>query len=243
MNSPKNFETLDTSFVSLAALIRYLREQKFNGRLHLSLQDYESDVFLYGEEQPSVWEKDLTTGREARGDDALQRLLVRAREPGGVITVYEGLTGTSNPAQASDAANVDQGKVEDLTDANLIEASAELINAVERAVQSTGIEFAEEFRIARIGIGDDYPFLDPTLGGFEYTNCNVVVQTIPSERSYVRALTECLRGVVDRVAAKTDETRFRERVAVELAISARRNEKALGSFVEQLDRIAGTRVL
>src|ERR1044072_57416 len=89
MPEPFKFDSLNTSYVSLASLLRYLREQDFRGRLHVALDQYEVDVFLYGSEAPSVWENDLAAGRESQGEAAMQRLMVRSREAGGVITVYE----------------------------------------------------------------------------------------------------------------------------------------------------------
>src|SRR5262245_25665563 len=95
MESQLKLDTLDTSYVSLAALIRHLRERQFRGRLHVQLDGYEADVFLYGAEAPSVWERELSSGRESQGDEAQQRLLVRAREPGGQITMYEDRPGVT----------------------------------------------------------------------------------------------------------------------------------------------------
>ena len=64
MESPLKLETLDTTYVSLAALIRHLREREFRGRLHVVLEGYEDDVFLYGSESLSLWERELSSGRE-----------------------------------------------------------------------------------------------------------------------------------------------------------------------------------
>src|SRR6266436_812145 len=89
MDAIAKFETLDTSYVNLAALIQYLRARNFTGRLRVALDEYEADVFMYGSSAPSVWESNRASGLEAQGEAAMERLMVRAREPGGVITVYE----------------------------------------------------------------------------------------------------------------------------------------------------------
>ena len=90
MNSRILYENLDTSFVNLWALLRYLVQRGVVGRIHVDLPDYTADVFLNGSSTPMVHEVDQATGRDSLEEAALHRLVVRAREPGGTITVYEG---------------------------------------------------------------------------------------------------------------------------------------------------------
>jgi hypothetical protein len=252
------FESLDTTYVNLGALIRYLRERNFVGRVHVELDQYEADVSLDGSESPTVRESDDAAGGEMQGDASLARLLVRAGGPGGLITVYE-----RHEERADDkiAANFALGKpaaqhlsaeieaaagepsAEDLDWDDLLRASGALIAAVERAVQTTGEDFATYLRLMRLELGDDYPFLDPTLGGFEYSNSAVRLSEQPAAGAYISSLSECLRRIINKVAAAKKATLFRERLAVELAVAARRQANAFAQFTPQLDRIAGTRVL
>ena len=46
------FETLNTSFVNLASLIRYLREQGFQGTVRVELEQYEAGVAFAGSQEP-----------------------------------------------------------------------------------------------------------------------------------------------------------------------------------------------
>ena len=82
------YENLDTSFVNLGALLRYLQQRDFTGRVRLDMGDYKAEIRLRAGERPHCREHDTATGREAEGDAALQRLLVRAMDAGGVISVY-----------------------------------------------------------------------------------------------------------------------------------------------------------
>lgn len=247
-------ENLDTSFVNLARLIRYLREREFSGRVHITLDQYEADVFLYRDAAPSVWEIDRVTGRDAQGEGALERLLVRAQEPGGLITIHKRSSEPTaadietdepvieineHPAAATSAA----GPETEVNWDRLLAATADLISAVERAVQTTGGDFAEQFHASGLELGDDYPFIDPTLGDFEYQPNGLRVRKRPAMTVYVNSISAGLRRVIDKVAARGDSTRFRERVAAELAIAARKQPDALAEFTPHLDRIAGTRVL
>ena len=262
MNQIVKLEKLDTGFVNLGALLRHLRQLNFVGRVKVVLEDYEADVFLQGAEEPGVWEKNLATGRGAKGKDALERLLVRSRDPGGVITIFEGPDESKNratadspspaavnppPPPALEAPVKDDGvpaTQEAETDWNLlIAASGELIGGVERAVQSVNEDFGARFRETLIQMGDDYPFLDPTAGLLDYHEGKVVLHERPAASDFVSSLAEALRRLVSKLVDDKGGVRFRERVAVELAVIARRHEDAFAEFTPHLDRIAGTRVL
>jgi hypothetical protein len=265
MDSIIQFEALDTSYVNLAALLRYLRARNFSGRLHVTLDQYEADIFLYGEAAPSVWESNHATGDEAQGNGAMERLLVRSREPGGLIAIYERVEEASETSAAAPATIVNSTNAESpiLADSaskpdkvtaaapaneesdwdDLLRASGELIAAVERAAQAEGEQFSSHLQIVCVELGDDYPFLDPTLGGFEYEKGKVHLRGRPAAGVYVNALVECLSRIVKHIARGTAGAGFRERVAAELALSARSKPNALSEFRSYLDRVAGTRVL
>jgi len=82
-------ENLDTSFVNLSALVKYLRRRQFVGQVRIELSGYEADIYLTAENQLKVREYDHIAGRVAEGEEALQRILIRSREPGGIINVYQ----------------------------------------------------------------------------------------------------------------------------------------------------------
>ncbi|HEX8248798.1 MAG TPA: hypothetical protein VF599_11530 [Pyrinomonadaceae bacterium] len=82
-------ENLDTSFVNLSALLRYLQRRQFAGRVRVELSGYEADIVLLEGNKLQVHEHDRIAGRSGEGEEALQRLLIRAREPGGTINVYQ----------------------------------------------------------------------------------------------------------------------------------------------------------
>ncbi len=83
------YENLDTSFANLSALLRYLRRRQFFGRVTIQIGDFEAEIILDDQNQLRVREFDKAAGRIAEGDDALQRVLIRAREPNGIINVYQ----------------------------------------------------------------------------------------------------------------------------------------------------------
>jgi hypothetical protein len=94
MNNRPLYENLDTAFVNLSALVKYLRRRKFVGRIRIELNNYEGDIFLYEKNKLSAREYDKISGRVSEGEEAFQILLIRAREPGCSIHVYH-----AEPAQ------------------------------------------------------------------------------------------------------------------------------------------------
>lgn len=92
-------ENLDTSFVNLSALVRHLRRHKFAGNIRVELSGYEADIALTAAGEMRVREYDRIAGRISEGDEALQRLLIRAREPGGIINVYQEAEDSAPPLE------------------------------------------------------------------------------------------------------------------------------------------------
>jgi hypothetical protein len=248
---PKN---LDTAYVSLGAFIRYLQGRGFGGRVHLELDDYEADIFFKANEPPRVRETNHATTRTDEGEAALHRLLVRASEPGGLISVYEeGEEETPIvPYPPSTSRDVEPPREEltgvsseEIDRAEMVRLSGELIATVERAALSTGADFQSLFRTVRLGMADDYSFLDPATGRFEYSNGAVRLHAMPAANAYVSGISEALRRIVNKISTGPRAQSVRERVALELAVLARRRRPQLThfKFTSQLDRIAGTRVL
>ena len=62
-------ENLDTAYVNLGALLRYLQAREFTGRVHVELEEYDADVFLHAGEGPRIRETDHTTGRGGEGEE------------------------------------------------------------------------------------------------------------------------------------------------------------------------------
>jgi hypothetical protein len=84
------YENLDTTFVNLWALLRKLSQSGFIGRVRVELKDYTADVFMTGSSTPLVHEVDHSAGTDTLEEAALHRLVLRARETPGTISVFEG---------------------------------------------------------------------------------------------------------------------------------------------------------
>ncbi|MCA1556393.1 MAG: hypothetical protein LC747_06855 [Acidobacteria bacterium] len=243
-------ENLDTAYVNLAALLRYLQQRDFNGRIHIELDEYDGDIYLTAREAVRACERDHVTGRVAEGQSALQRILVRASEPGGRVSVYEGTAdveaksgpaaGTGEPGAAATTRTQ-----EEIDRRNVLQLSGEVIAAVERGVAAGSNEnFGAHFQEARREIADDYPFLVSLGSCVEYADGEARLRRGTDVEKFVTGTSEALRRVVERVAATGERARVvRREVARELAALAERRPRALArfGFTPQLERIAGLR--
>lgn len=154
-------QNLDTAYLNLAALVRHLQQRDFTGRVHVELDEYDADIYLASRERPRVRERDHVTGRESEGEAALQRIMVRASEPGGRVSVYEGEFEPAEPGArraawsrlaegatptgemddaggTGDAGASATGAQGEIDRRNVLQLSGEVIASVERAVLSVG---------------------------------------------------------------------------------------------------------
>ncbi|MGI9105718.1 MAG: hypothetical protein ACR2G4_05670 [Pyrinomonadaceae bacterium] len=246
-------ENLDTAYVNLAALLRYLQQRDFTGRVHIELDEYDGDIYLAAREAVRARERDHVTGREAEGEAALQRILVRASDAGGRVSVYESTgdeearadaarqTGTAAGPQTE--AATPRRTQEESDRRNVLQLSGEVIAAVERGVGAASKEnFAAHFQAARRELADDYPFIVALGECVEYVGGEALLKRGMESGKFVSGTSEALRRVVERVAA-TGERGVRREVARELAALAERRPRALARFhfTPELERIAGLR--
>jgi len=254
-------QNLDTAYVNLAALLRHLQQRDFAGRVHVELDEYDADIFLAARERPRVRERDHVTGRVAEGDAALQRVLVRASEPGGLVSVFAGETdaaraddwgGTfSAPAPAATGGDTSDGgreaaHTQDEIDRRVVLGlGGEVIAAVERAVESAGAEFAPHFQAARAEASEKFPFLASLAACVEYVEGEARLARAVSVAEFAEGTCEALRAVVERVAATGGEAArgVRREAARELAALEEGRPRSLArfNFSSQLERIAGLR--
>lgn len=80
---------LNTSFVNLSGLVRHLRSLGFAGSIQLELSSYEAEIVFAGDGSITAREQDHIADRLSFGDDALQRIMIRSKEPGGLIHVFK----------------------------------------------------------------------------------------------------------------------------------------------------------
>ena len=252
-------QNLDTAYLNLAALLRHLQQRDFVGRVHVELDEYDADIFLAARARPHTRERDHVTGRVAEGDAAMQRVLVRASDPGGLVSVYAGETallsdedwaGPFPPARAGEGGasageGGDEGRTRDeIARRTVLQLAGELIGSVERAVSGApGGDFAADFRQARAELTDRFPFLASLAACVEEAGGGARLAASVAAEDFVAGVCEALRLVVERASAREGGGGVRREVARELAALEERRLRALTRFrfTQQLERIAGLR--
>lgn len=122
MNFKPVHQNLDTSFVNLSALLKFLRRQRFDGIVRLRLDKYEAEIHISDENMTNIREQDHLSGRVAEGEEALQRILIRSREPGGIVNVFQKLNGnqTNGNSENKDAKKpIEVSKKSEISKPNL----------------------------------------------------------------------------------------------------------------------------
>ncbi len=89
MTSNFSQKNLNTYYVNLAALLKFLRGRAFVGTVHFEAKGYEADVFFTKNGEIKARENDHLAGRISAGAGVLPRILIRAHEPNGIIDVYD----------------------------------------------------------------------------------------------------------------------------------------------------------
>src|SRR2546430_17036 len=73
------------------------------GRVHVESKDYSADIFLNGSSTPLVHEIDRAAGTDTTEEGALHRVVLRARETPGTISVHEGAHEAAPQQNSADA--------------------------------------------------------------------------------------------------------------------------------------------
>lgn len=83
------FGNLDTSFINLDALVRYLRRQSFVGAIQVEFAGYMAKIVMADNGKLHVREYNQITEELTTGEKAYYRILERSKEPGGSVNVAE----------------------------------------------------------------------------------------------------------------------------------------------------------
>src|SRR6187200_2749114 len=86
-------QNLNTSFVNVGALVRYLRQLQFVGSIRVEMSSYEADIIFTSSKTIQAREYDHIAGRISQGEHALQRILIRSKEPHGRVHVFKAVEG------------------------------------------------------------------------------------------------------------------------------------------------------
>lgn len=215
-------QNLSTSFVNVAALVSHLRGLQFVGAVRIELANYEAEIHFLPTRRLRARELDQITGRRSSGKAALERILVRAREPFGRIHVYAAeseagdakifideavlksaktsLAGRGDsPARTYRAADRDVSVSGEY--ALLLDLIGELLSEIDKTLSAAGLDFSAAFRNACMIAGDGYPFLLPG-GAFDYRSGTIAVSAFVEPEHLVRGVAAALRVILERLSGE-----------------------------------------
>ena len=342
MNNRPIHKNLDTSFVNLSALIKYLRRRQFVGSVNIQLNGYKADIELREDNQIKISEHDQISGRISTGEEALQRLLIRAREPGGTINVYQlieeeivieeepekpvklekpqkqeikepepiketepiieakiiepipkptqeivsqngiltnGKAKASkpkiklpknNPFEKEKKGEKPQAKkplkkektlpdfpfsltnkveekarnTNEISDEDwqiLLKLTVEMLGVIDKSLALEKLDFTAAFRKARTEIADDYPFLNPKAGKFDYANKRIKMTEKVNEKIFIASMIEAIRRILEKLESNPKFTEVHRKTTQTLIALLNKREKLYDKFsiTPQLKRILG----
>ncbi|HVF29965.1 MAG TPA: hypothetical protein VNA22_03300 [Pyrinomonadaceae bacterium] len=249
-------QNLNTSFVNVGALVRYLRGLQFVGSIRIELASYEAEIVFTESNTIRAREYDHIVGRIAHGEQALQRILIRSKEPHGRIDVYkatEGYAGHDDGSVFIDkvimsgaremAANpggviIHMGGDREIIlsgqageNALVLAALSEFLRIVDEALAIGNLSFAAAFRRSCDTIAQEYPFMQVNKKAFEYRKGEIVVDTEVEAAQVASAVFAALRPIFRRLRAQVkyqEIFRIASERLIEVSASRRREFVRLG---------------
>ena len=216
-------QNLNTSFVNVASLVRYLARLQFVGSVRIELASYEADIVFTSSRTIQAREYDHIAGRISHGKQALQRIMVRAREPHGRIHVYrfvpEGYAGRGenvfiDKSIAADARKMAGGHRDSVpvsaryelissaqNDDNreMLKALSDLLRTIDESLEQAHLSFPAAFRLACESITEDYAFLRQKRNALIYRDGAVVLHADAEAETIASAVFAALEPIFRRL--------------------------------------------
>lgn len=231
MNKQPIHQNLNTSFVNVAALVRYLRQLQFVGSVRIELSSYEADIVFTGSKSVRAREYDHIAGRISHGEHALKRILIRAKEPHGRIHVYKSVDGSPGhddgsvfvdrsimtkaremAASAGGTATKEQNlefilSTRDGENALVLAALSEFLRDIDEGLAKGKLSFSAAFRNSCDQIAGEYPFLKQAHGTMIYRDGEIHLTESADAGRVAEAVFAALRPIFDRLRSsrKYDE--------------------------------------
>ncbi|MEO8043198.1 MAG: hypothetical protein ABI646_11350 [Acidobacteriota bacterium] len=248
-------QNLNTSFVNVGALVRYLRGLQFVGSIRIELSSYEADIIFTNSKTITAREYDHIAGRISHGGQTLQRILIRAKEPHGRIHVYKAVGGYAGHddgsvfvdkaiiAQARELAASHGGTVvtekgfeivmnsRDSENALLLAALSEILRMFDDALAFGNLSFASAFQVACDAIASDYSFMASDRRTLVYRDGEIRLNTTAETEDVMSAVFDALRPIFGRLrkeAKYTELVRMLKEKLEETAVERRAEYFRLG---------------
>jgi hypothetical protein len=223
MNKQPIHQNLNTSFVNVGALVRYLRGLQFVGSIRIELASYEAEIIFTESRTVRAREYDHIAGRIAHGEAALQRILIRAKEPHGRIHVYkttEGYDGAifidktimagarelaasrGGTAVRTNASREVVLSGRDSENAQVLAAISELLRMIDEALAVGKLSFPAAFRVACDEIASEFPFMRKSRAALIYKNGEIALNADADAKVVSSAVFSALRPIFRKLRSE-----------------------------------------
>lgn len=217
-------QNLNTSFVNVTALVRYLKGLQFVGSIRLELASYEAEIIFTESNTIRAREYDHVAGRISHGEHALKRILIRAKEPNGRVNVYKAAEGYSGRYDGSvfvdktimrgarnlagntggNARNIRAGREfmsggRDSRNSPVLAAVSEILRVVDESLATGNLSFPAAFRVACDGIAPRFPFLQSDSTALVYKNGEIKLNVQVDSDLVLSAVFAALRPIFRRL--------------------------------------------
>lgn len=255
-------ENLSTSFVDLARLVRHLGGMQFVGAVRVEFASYEAEIVFTAARKLQAREYDRMAGRISQGERAFHRILQRAREPMGKITVTRAEPAemaaylrkafvddrivaaarafAAAPGDTGGKAAVPEAKSHrPLIDDKIAELAAELISTVKEPFDRAKMDFDAAFLSARRAAAERFGFLEPERDLFVFADGKIAASgEVPTEELF-EGVAAVLAHILGRLRgeAKLQKMLVYVRHRLQQHFSSRHADYSKLGLVRTVDRI------
>ena len=257
-------QNLNTSFVSVGALVRYLRDLQFVGSIRLEFASYEAEIVFTEKKTIRAREYDHISGQISHGEHALEQILIRSKEPHGrihVLRATEGYAGREDGSVFVDKVivkrarhmaasagggvgrSIDENEVvltgRDAENALILASISEFLRIIDDALAAGRLSFAAAFRLACDGIAAEFPFLRERRDALVYRKGEITVNVEAEIEEVAEAVFAALHPIYDRLRSEpkySEIVRVSSDRLIELATSRRSQLQRFG-IIHHVERL------
>ena len=197
------FKELSTDFTRLDRLLLKLREEKHHGFIEIFTKTHEARGVLFLQEgEPIEMFTTSESGPSVFGRKSIPTFVENAGKEGAILNVYRTQGKTS---QVEEPVPVE---VDDLKE--LLFIFQEVFSKVENLVDGISQKgrFLSAFKKALLEKANEYPFLDPFSGEFEYREGKIQYTGEGKEESFAKGMIECLRSTLYQLAQELPKNKI-----------------------------------
>ena len=197
------YKELSTDFTRLDRLLLKLREEKHHGFIEVFNRNHEATGVLFLQEgEPIEMFTTSESGPSVFGRKSIPTFVENAGKDGAIFNVYRTQGKTS---QAEEPAPI---KEDDLKILLLI--FQEVFSKVENLVDGISQKgmFLSALKKTLLEKANEYPFLDPFSGEFEYRGGKIQYKGEEKEEDFSKGMIECLRSTLYQVAQEIPKNKI-----------------------------------